>query len=272
MEEKLLKVLPTCTRLNFGLQTKLDPQYGHACVLDVDAKSSAAKLFSSLLDTQWVIRLSYIVEITGHRIFSKSEATTPLCWICDEVVCEFYTTFTNEPTLTKKQQRHNANEFALFDLCTMWKSNELPTNDLNRVNTEFSSSNRIIVTDDCAQPWVHPDTAKLQLSFDLEDLDWDSTNNHKSDLIIAYNNGVGNKTICPRTSYALYVEQNQEGNGHLIYRLDKDQIVVTKDYRTVTVPEDIDHPSINDEVQYTKEIKEVPRSSLLISLWDKFLQ
>ena len=63
---------------------------------------------------------------------------------------------------------------------------------------------------------------KLQLSFELEDLYWDSTNNHKGDLIIAYNNDVGNKTLCPRTFYVLYVDLNQKGNGHLIYRLDKD--------------------------------------------------
>jgi len=43
MEENLLKVLPTCSRPNFGLKIELDPQYGRAYVLDVDAKSSAAK-------------------------------------------------------------------------------------------------------------------------------------------------------------------------------------------------------------------------------------
>ena len=48
MEEKLLKGLPICTCPNFGLKIELDPQYGRAYVLDVDAKSSAAKLFSSL--------------------------------------------------------------------------------------------------------------------------------------------------------------------------------------------------------------------------------
>ena len=90
-------------------------------------------------------------------------------------------------------------------------------------------------------------------------------------MIIAYNDEIGNKTLCPRTFYALHVEPNQEGNGHLIYRLDKDQIVVTMDYRTVPVPEDIDHTSINDEDQYTQEDKVVLRSSLLISLRDKFL-
>ena len=50
---------------------------------------------------------------------------------------------------------------------------------------------------------------KLQLSSDLEDLDWDGTNNRKGDLIIAYNNEVRNKALCPRIFYALYVELNQ---------------------------------------------------------------
>ena len=53
---------------------------------------------------------------------------------------------------------------------------------------------------------------------------------------------------------------------HLIYRLDKDQIVIPEDYQTVPVPEDIDHTSINDEDQYTQETKGILRSSLLISL------
>ena len=40
---------------------------------------------------------------------------------------------------------------------------------------------------------------KLQLSSDLEDLDWNSTDSHKGELIIAYDNLVGNKTLCTRT-------------------------------------------------------------------------
>ena len=102
MEEKLLKVLPTCTRPNFGLKLELDPQYSRAYVLDVDAKASVAKLFSSLKVTQRVIHLSYIVEIVGHCIFTKSEATTALSRIRDEGVCEFHITFAIEPTLTAK--------------------------------------------------------------------------------------------------------------------------------------------------------------------------
>ena len=78
MESKLMKVLPTCSRPNFGLKIERDPQYNRAYVLDVDAKSSAVKLCSSLKATRRAIRLSYIVEIAGHRIFTKSESTTAL--------------------------------------------------------------------------------------------------------------------------------------------------------------------------------------------------
>ena len=113
---------------------------------------------------------------------------------------------------------------------------------------------------------------KLHLRSDIKDLDLNSTDSHKGELIIAYNNNFENKTLCPRTLYTLYVKPNEEGNGHLVYRLDKDQIVVTKNYQTVPVPEDIDHTSVNDEDQYTQEAKEILRSSLLISLRDKFLR
>ena len=61
MEKKLLQVLPLCTCPNFGFQIKLNPQYDRAYVLDVDAKSSATKLFSSLKATRQAILLSYIV-------------------------------------------------------------------------------------------------------------------------------------------------------------------------------------------------------------------
>ena len=50
-------------------------------------------------------------------------------------------------------------------------------------------------------------------------------------------NKVGNKTLCLRACYALYVKLNNNSNGHLIYRSSTDQIVVTKDYRTVPAPE-----------------------------------
>ena len=144
---------------------------------------------------------------------------------------------------------------------------------------------------------------KLQLSSDLEDLDWNSTDNHNGELIIAYDNKVGYKTLRPRAFYVLYVKPNEKGNGHLIYRLSTDQIVVTKDYQTIPVPEYLvdttcksdpyenksqvndvdmiisivhddqsnnydnnDRTSFNNEGQYLQETNEVLGSSLLTSL------
>ena len=77
---------------------------------------------------------------------------------------------------------------------------------------------------------------KLQLSSDLEDLDWNNTESHKGELVIAYDNKVGNTTLHPRAFYALYVILNDNSNGHLIYRLSTDQILVTKEYQSVLVP------------------------------------
>ena len=39
--------------------------------------------------------------------------------------------------------------------------------------------------------------------------------------------------------YALYIRPSDNGNGHLIYRLSTDQILVTKEYQSVHVPEDL---------------------------------
>ena len=80
---------------------------------------------------------------------------------------------------------------------------------------------------------------ELQLNSDLEDLDWNSTDSHEGEPVIVYDNKVGNKTLRTRTFYALYVRPNDNGNGHLIYRISTDQIIVTKDYQTVPVPKDL---------------------------------
>ena len=78
-------------------------------------------------------------------------------------MCKLHIMFAIEPTLTTKQRCHNVNKITLFDPQMKWKGNELQTNDLNRVNTNFSSSNRITVTDHRVQSCVDPDTAKLLL-------------------------------------------------------------------------------------------------------------
>ena len=66
-----------------------------------------------------------------------------------------------------------------------------------------------------------------------------STNSHKGDLVIAYNTKAGNNTLRPRVFYALYIKPNDDGNGHLIYKLSMDQILVTTKYQSIPVPEDL---------------------------------
>ena len=79
---------------------------------------------------------------------------------------------------------------------------------------------------------------EIQSSYDSEDqneaVDWKITRGHEGELVIAYDNKVGNRTLCPKAFYALYVKPNEDGNRHLIYKLSMDQIVVTKDYQTET--------------------------------------
>ena len=99
---------------------------------------------------------------------------------------------------------------------------------------------------------------KLQLSSDLEDLDWNSTNSHKGELIITYNNKVRYKTLRPRAFYALYVKPNEKGNGYVIYRLSTNQIVVTKDCQTVPVPVDIGNTVCkSDPYENKSQVKDV---------------
>ena len=61
--------------------------------------------------------------------------------------------------------------------------------------------------------------SELQLNYDLEDLygtnDWKSTNSHKSELIITYNNKARTNTLHPKVFYALYIKLNDDNNGHL---------------------------------------------------------
>ena len=102
MEEKSLRVRPACKSPTFGLVLETDPQSGRAYVLDVNAKSSAAHLFSSLQVTRRAIRLSYIDEIAGHHIISKSEASTALTKLFNTGVSQFHITFAVEPALTTK--------------------------------------------------------------------------------------------------------------------------------------------------------------------------
>ena len=99
---------------------------------------------------------------------------------------------------------------------------------------------------------------ELQLSSDLEDLDWNSKDSHGGGLIIAYDNKFRCKTLHLRAFYTLYVRPNEESNWHLIYSLSTDQIVITKEYQTVPIPEDIgDTLCKSDPCENESQVKDI---------------
>ena len=57
------------------LVLKLNVLHSTTVHMYIDAKSSTAKLFSSLKATRKATRLFYKVKIAGNCIFTKSEAT-----------------------------------------------------------------------------------------------------------------------------------------------------------------------------------------------------
>ena len=89
----------------------------------------------------------------------------------------------------------------------------------------------------------HLADSELQLNYDLEGSyitdDWKSTNSHNGELVIAYDDKVGNKALHSRVFCALYIRPNDIGNTHLIYRLSTDQILITKDYQSVPLSDDL---------------------------------
>ena len=69
-----------------------------------------------------------------------------------------------------------------------------------------------------------------------------STNNHKSEPVIAYDNKAGNNTLYPKVFYTIYIKPNGDNNGHLIHDLSREKIVVTMNYQSVPVPGDLIEP------------------------------
>ena len=84
---------------------------------------------------------------------------------------------------------------------------------------------------------------ELQLGSDLEDPneanEWNNTNSHEGELVIAYDNNAINNTLCPRLFYVLYILPNDDGSNHLIYKLSNYQMLVKNKYQSVPVPEDL---------------------------------
>ena len=60
MEEKTLRVRPSCACTNFGLTLEQDHHYGQAYATDASDKSSAGYIFSPLKATQRAVCLSYV--------------------------------------------------------------------------------------------------------------------------------------------------------------------------------------------------------------------
>ena len=98
------------------------------------------------------------------------------------------------------------------------------------------------------------------MNSDLEDPngtdDWNSTNSHKSELIIAYNNKARNNTLHPKVFYALYIKPNGDNNGHLIHDLTRDKILVPTNYQLVPLLVDLFGPT-NRTKSYNNKIQVV---------------
>ena len=126
--------------------------------------------------------------------------------------------------ITNKDEIDDINNYQMDRYC------DNPTNDvysnINQKNVQQEQT-----THNSLYHFTH---SGLQSNYNLEDPyktnDWKSTNSHKGEIVIAYDNKVGHKTLHPRVFYALYIKLNEIGNRHLIYRLSTDQILVTKEY------------------------------------------
>ena len=53
---------------------------------------------------------------------------------------------------------------------------------------------------------------------------------------MVYNTKTGSNTLYPRTFYALYIGLNDNGIGHLIFKLSTKQILTTIKYQPVSMP------------------------------------
>ena len=99
---------------------------------------------------------------------------------------------------------------------------------------------------------------KLQSNSHLEDPnktnDWRTTNNHKGELVMAYDTNVGSNTLRPKTFYALYIGPNDNSKGDLMFKLSIKQILVTTKYQPIHVPKHLTE-TINEKNAFTNKIQ-----------------
>ena len=99
---------------------------------------------------------------------------------------------------------------------------------------------------------------ELKLSSHLEDPneanDWKPTNNHKGELVVAYNTNAGNNTLRSRAFYVLYIGPNDSSNGHLIFQLSTKQTLVTIKHKPIHILEDLNE-AINEKDSFNNKIR-----------------
>ena len=71
---------------------------------------------------------------------------------------------------------------------------------------------------------------------------------------MAYDNNARSNTLYTRTLHALYIGPNDNGTGHLIFKLSTKQILTTLKYKPVPMPEDL-IKAINETDSFTTNIQ-----------------
>ena len=95
---------------------------------------------------------------------------------------------------------------------------------------------------------------KIQSSHQLENQnetnDFKTTNKHGGGLVMAYNNNAKSNTLYPRSFCALYIGPNDNGAGHLIFKLSTKQILTTLNFKPVHMYTNL-FRTINEQDSFT---------------------
>jgi hypothetical protein len=112
---------PTSDDPTYGLILADDDLLRRTYVSDVQPKSPAASIYSTLRSTRNKIRGAYIMEINNDRVFTTAQALAALKSLHDQgVTDDIPITFAPESKLTAKGVRRAANEYGLFAPTTKW--------------------------------------------------------------------------------------------------------------------------------------------------------